>query len=455
MLNQTNSPVKGRAIDACDTLTEYFESNDTKLLRRVTAGAYNGTSSIRLTKHTASITNQKELRKLWWQTRLKGTQPDFDTDLRRQEINVVDICSGAGGLATGIKWACEAVGTRPVFQACVEVDRDALVVYRNNIRPLRAFNENIANLVTYDSKTVLHSSGHTVASPTLTNAELNDLKGSIDIVVAGPPCEGNSNFNNVTRRVDRRNELYVTSVAFGIALEAQVVIVENVVSVRRASQDVVRRAKSMLASAGYIVACEDRILEASRFGTPQTRRRHFLIACKRKYLDFDDCFSRLECEPISTMEAIGDLMVIHPKTSFDHSSKLSPENSKRVRYLIENDLWDLPDSERPVCHQSGSHSYPSVYGRIRPDEPAQTITTGFLSPGRGRFTHPNLPRGLTPHEGARLQGLPDDFQFSNSRTQFPSRSALSNLIGGAVPPQLGYVVGLVALSTLRSINQTP
>ena len=455
MLNQTNSPFKGRAIEHCDTLAEYFESNSTKLIRRVTAGAHNGTSFIRLPKRTASIKNQQELRKLWWQTRLKGEQPDYDIDLKRQEINVVDICSGAGGLATGVKWACEAVGTRPVFQACIDVDRDALVVYRNNIRPLRAFNENIANLVSYNTKTALHSSGHTAATATLTNSELNDLKGSIDIVVAGPPCEGNSNFNNVTRRVDRRNELYVASVAFGIALEAEVVIVENVVSVKRASQDVVRRARGMLVSAGYIVEREDRILEASRFGTPQNRRRHFLIACKRKNLDFDYCFSGLECEPISTMEAIGDLKLIDPKTSFDQSSKLSRENSKRVRYLIENDLWNLPDSERPACHQSGSHSYPSVYGRIRPDEPVQTITTGFLSPGRGRFTHPNLPRGLTPHEGARLQGLPDDFQFSNSRTQFPSRSALSNLIGGAVPPQLGYVVGLVALSTLPSINQTP
>jgi DNA (cytosine-5)-methyltransferase 1 len=148
------------------------------------------------------------------------------------------------------------------------------------------------------------------------------------------------------------------------------------------------------------------------------------------------------------MEAIGDLRSITPCHDFDRPSNLSTDNVRRVRYLIENDLWDLPDSERPVCHQDGTHTYPSVYGRIHPDEPAQTLTTGFLSPGRGRFTHPSLARGLTLHEGARLQGFPDDFQFNGRRMEAVKRNALSKLIGDAVPPQLGYVTGLAALSTL-------
>ena len=137
-----------------------------------------------------------------------------------------------------------------------------------------------------------------------------------------------------------------------------------------------------------------------------------------------------------------------PLEDFDSPSRLSPENDQRVKYLIENDVWDLPDEERPVCHQDGNHTYGSIYGRIHADQPSQTITTGFLSPGRGRFTHPTRARGLTPHEGARLQGFPDDFRFSGRRGDVVPRQRLAHLIGDAVPPQLGYVTGLAALSSI-------
>ena len=39
--------------------------------------------------------------------------------------------------------------------------------------------------------------------------DLEKIKGDVDILLAGPPCEGNSNLNNLTRRIDPRNELYV------------------------------------------------------------------------------------------------------------------------------------------------------------------------------------------------------------------------------------------------------
>ncbi len=55
--------------------------------------------------------------------------------------------------------------------------------------------------------------------------------------------------------------------------------------------------------------------------------------------------------------------------------------------------------------------------------------------------HPHLPRMLTPHEAARIQFFPDFFMFGlNSRTE------LSRAIGNAVPPKLGYVIGLALLA---------
>jgi DNA (cytosine-5)-methyltransferase 1 len=74
----------------------------------------------------------------------------------------------------------------------------------------------------------------------------------------------------------------------------------------------------------------------------------------------------------------------------------------------------------------------SVYGRLSWDRPAQTITSGFGSMGQGRYVHPLRRRVITPHEAARLQGLPDFFSFDS----VVGRTLLHEMIGNAVPPQL-------------------
>ena len=115
-------------------------------------------------------------------------------------------------------------------------------------------------------------------------------------------------------------------------------------------------------------------------------------------------------------------------------------------YLFEKNIYDLPDAERPDCHKNGT-SYLSVYGRMRPDRPAQTITTGIGSPGQGRFIHPTRRRLITPHEAARIQGFPDWFLFSLEGRE-PSRKDLAKWIGDAVPPFLGFVVTSFTLGAM-------
>ena len=73
-----------------------------------------------------------------------------------------------------------------------------------------------------------------------------------------------------------------------------------------------------------------------------------------------------------------------------------------------------------------------MYGRLRWDRPAQTVTSGFGSMGQGRYVHPLRPRTLTPHEAARLQFLPDYVDFS----RVAKRTALATMIGNVAPPRL-------------------
>jgi DNA (cytosine-5)-methyltransferase 1 len=142
--------------------------------------------------------------------------------------------------------------------------------------------------------------------------------------------------------------------------------------------------------------------------------------------------------------AIGDLLSCPQNTLMDTPASLTEVNRARVDYLFDNDMYDLPDDQRPDCHKGGT-SYRSVYGRMQWDQPSQTITTGFNTTGRGRYIHPLRRTVITPREAARLQGFPDWFSFAPS--SFPvRRNNLAKWIGDAVHPLLGYAAGLAALS---------
>jgi Site-specific DNA methylase len=75
-------------------------------------------------------------------------------------------------------------------------------------------------------------------------------------------------------------------------------------------------------------------------------------------------------------------------------------------------------------------------------EPAPTITTGFLSPGQGRYIHPTRKRTITIHEAARIQFFPDFFDFTTA----PNRESLKQMIGNAAPMKLSYIFALELLS---------
>ena len=335
---------------------------------------------------------------------------------------------------------------RPVFLFAADVAEGALKVYVRNLRPIRHARQNVETLVDYhmrvdDDRSV----------PALESFHLDDrlvsMTGNVDLLVAGPPCEGNSNFNNRTRRFDARNDLYIDATVTGIALGARVIVIENVPMVTRSRQNVVNRSLRLLRDAGYSSLESEFVLTASHFGTPQDRRRHFLVASKSTKVWTMADFDVLKVRAPTVSDTLEALRGVERVTTFDQPSQLSEDNTKRVRFLIEHDEYDLPDDERPDCHRLKSHNYPSIYGRMRPDEPASTITTGFLSPGRGRFTHPQEARSLTPHEGARLQGFGEDFDWLE-RTNSVTRRDYANMIGAAVPPQLGFAVGTCALSLL-------
>jgi DNA (cytosine-5)-methyltransferase 1 len=354
---------------------------------------------------------------------------------------MVDLFCGSGGLSLGAREAAIAVGLRPKTLVAADMDGEAIEVYRRNFSPVETVVGNVASLVDYHTYG-RGSEAEFAYAPELLDPKLNRLVGKVDLLVAGPPCQGHSNLNNRTRRDDPRNQLYVATVAIGIALKAKALVIENVPDVVKDSTDVVTTAITVLEANGYKVS--HGVLSAPDLGGGQTRRRHFTIATKGDHLPIKEAANFLKKAPMTLKETIGDLESRDAQDLMDQVPQLSAENQERINYLFEHDLFDLPNQVRPDCHKNG-HTYPSVYGRLSWDKPSQTITTGFLTPGRGRYIHPSQRRVLTPREAARIQGFPDWFDFIG-KGESPSRSSLSKWIGDAVPTPLGYAAVLAALS---------
>lgn len=351
----------------------------------------------------------------------KRTRPDFESV--GPALSVVDLFAGCGGLTLGAAQAAHTRGLGLDIRMAVDFE-DA---------PLRVLNENFPTAKTDVASVESKLDGDLGAKLTRIERKTRSAVGEIDLVVGGPPCQGHSDLNNHTRRADPKNRLYLRMARAAEVLQPRVVIVENVPTVVHDSERVVATATKSLQDAGYVVA--DAVVELVRIGVPQRRRRHILICIQAtalpEELEIAALLSHPKSRPHSLRWAIGDLEIGKGTSWVDTPSGASEENRRRMQWLLDNDEYDLPNSLRPPCHQ-GSHSYVSMYGRLRWDEPAQTITSGFGSIGQGRFMHPSQLRTLTPHEAARIQGFPDYFSFDSA----VSRTELAVIIGNAVPPQL-------------------
>ena len=488
-----------------------------------------------------------------------------------KELHVAELFSGPGGLAQGVKTFCDDIGVKFQSIAALDMNRDALRVYERNHKTQYRASESdtdweshkgdVEKLVSgewknpkitkrvvdthkergidatsndvwkeklrgHRSNRTKYQRGTISVRPKFSVKEIeanykidepkinpdgpwNSIKeGGIDLLLAGPPCQGHSNLNNHSRRDDDKNELYLVVPAVAFAWDIPLVIIENVEGVIHDVSGVVQQAEGLFRSYGYSVTRG--VLAAHKMGWPQTRKRYFLIARKKgtpiSIGEVMESFSIHNGEPLGVKDAIRDLkgettftrdiekgnvvsvddrkhMFTVPKYSPKevaranyHASKtkrgklnavatlekiflgegildksIINENFKQAKEEIQKrsiqdllDDHDLPTRLHNVTHWEDT-TYPTVYGRLDWDKPSGTITSGYMCSGRGRFTHPDLGRTLTPMEAARLQGFPDSYDWKPEDDRIPSATNIAQWIGDAVPMPLGYAAAYSAL----------
>lgn len=263
--------------------------------------------------------------------------------------------------------------------------------------------------------------------------------GQLDVLAGGPPCQGFS-IQRVGRDQDPRNDLVLSFIRLVREMRPRIFVMENVRGlIGRRGRPVLQAALAEASECGYQVEVAE--VDAADFGVPQHRRRIVVLGVMT---GLPRMTLRSSAEPmrVSTWEAIGDLPAPVPRgvrtdDPLHVETALSDLNRQRLAHIPPGGGFeDLPVELRVRAHRNGARriGHRAVYGRLHPDAPASTITARFDSFTRGRFAHPREDRNITLREGARLQGFPDQHQFTGTQEE------IAALIGNAVPPPMASAI---------------
>ena len=199
-----------------------------------------------------------------------------------KKLTAVDLFSGCGGFSYGFQQAG--------FHVILGVDNSKIA--------LETFEKNHNN-----SKALLLDLHKDNAIDKIVNEAKNI---EIDVIIAGPPCQGFS-LTGTRNEDDERNSLFYSVFRLANRLNPKAIIIENVPGLLnlyggRAKNEIIRLCDEM----GY--NCNPKLLFAPDYGVPQIRKRVFFVAIKKEFgkFEFPEPIVKEE-HYVGCADAIGDL----------------------------------------------------------------------------------------------------------------------------------------------------
>ena len=321
----------------------------------------------------------------------------------------IDLFCGAGGLTEGLKQAgFNVVGA-------VEIDPTVSRAYRMNHPESRLWNRPIQDL---KAKEIFNA--------------LRIEKGELDLLAGCPPCQGFSSLrtkNAASSVDDERNDLVFQMLRLTEELLPKAILIENVPGLAKDPR--IKKVLARLKELGYHVDGETvQIHDISEYGVPQRRKRMILMTGREKKIPF--------ASKSSTKKTVRDtLSNVHTPGSgvdplHDYPVKRTEKVQKMISLIPKNggSRKDLPKEYWLPCHLKYPNGFRDVYGRMKWDDVAPTITGGCTNPSKGRFLHPEEDRAITLREAALLQTFPKDYKFPTDI----ARDKIALMIGNALPP---------------------
>ena len=410
--------------------------------------------------------------------------PDATFHKRYIAMNCVDIFSGCGGLTLGLHKA----GIEGLF--AIEKSPDAFATLKANL---------IDRLNHFAWPSWLPQQSHDINGVLKKfKSQLEALRGHVDLLAGGPPCQGFS-LAGRRRNGDRRNKLVHSYISMVDAIEPKILLFENVkgFSIPFKTKGKEKKYSSFvvdeLRQRNYDVAF--RLLDFSSFGVPQYRTRFILIGVSNDLHKQGVCaetfFKKLEemrkdflsskglSHPISVRSALSDLLSAHgvyrsnefPAFDFGCYGSLQTSYQCLMRANVPPDA--NPDSHRFARHSKAIcerfqiaidedlsateyrkrfHLKKSGTKHLAPEMPTPTLTTL-----PDDYIHYSEPRILTVREYARIQSFPDDYVFCGKYTTGGKRRVLEvprySQIGNAIPPLFGELAGKALMEMCRAKSE--
>ncbi|WP_461630523.1 DNA cytosine methyltransferase [Labilibaculum euxinus] len=396
----------------------------------------------------------------------------------------IDLFSGCGGLSLGLHNA----GWKGIF--AIEKSIDAFKTLEYNL---------IKKKKHFDWPNWLDQKNHEINEVIARHSqELINLRGTVDMVAGGPPCQG---FSMAGRRVetDSRNDLVNSYVKFIDLVRPKIIFFENVKGFTMGFKNNKKRGKAYsqhvveeLESLGYTV--KGQLINFSEYGIPQKRTRFILVGIQNELIlskpeinketffenikENRQAFlkeSKLKANP-TLEDAISDLLqsngTVDSETPNFKAGIYGGVSSDYQKYARRNKKIDSKiDSHRYVKHtkpivdrfkialEKGltSAEYRELFKLKKSstkilvaDKPTPTITTL-----PDDYIHYCEPRIMTVREYARIQSFPDWYEFKGKYTTGGIRRTQEvprySQIGNAIPPLFSEQAGLILTKILGHV----
>lgn len=346
-----------------------------------------------------------------------------------QEHKVIDLFCGIGGLTHGF--------VRSGFSVVAGVDNDSSCKYGYETNNDSKFID--GDILDVSSK------------------QLNDLYGQthgMKILVGCAPCQPFSKLN--TRGITKKQLQPLEKFAQLISeIKPDIVSMENVKGLLK--NPIFKNFIDNLKRNGYHYSYG--VVDFSDYGVPQKRLRLVLLASRHGEISLipptHKNKKKTVRDTIAELEPIADGEV-SKRDPLHRARLLSPLNKKRIKATPKDGGNSRSWSDDLVleCHKkdTGSTYRGSVYGRMRWDEPAPTMTTQCTGIGNGRYGHPEQNRAITLREAALFQTFPKNYKFIAPDEQITT-SKLARFIGNAVPVRAGEVIAKSIEKHILNLNE--
>jgi len=323
---------------------------------------------------------------------------------------VLELCAGAGGLSLGL----ERAGFRHV--ALIEYDRHAAATLRRN-RPNW-------NVVEADVREVDFTQFR---------------KERVDLLAGGLPC---TPFSTVGRKRGKHdeNDLLMEGVRAVREIGPRAFVFENVEGLLHSRHsDYLAYVLRMLSKAGYDTGVHR--INTRDYGLAQDRSRIMIVGVNKNLPGAFRMPPKFPGMATNIGDALLDLMRENGWAGAEAWARSMRERPEFDRFGNPLGTGALSDTIRGYQGSpKDGEARRSLRNRVSYAPPAKTAPTNAEASKAG------FVPGLTNRMRARLQGFPDDWEFSGGF------GSVADQIGNAVAPAVAQAMGLALISALKGLE---